>query len=107
MGNSAMDIAVEASYDARRHVPGGAPRRLGVPKYIFGRPLDPLAPSARVPFARPPARCGAMMRLIGRDLERYGLPKPDHRSARRTRRSPPTALPHRARRITPKPNIAG
>ena len=50
MGNSAMDIAVESGHVARwTHL---AARR-GVwimPKYLFGRPLDQLATSRRVPF---------------------------------------------------------
>src|SRR5215210_3103797 len=50
MGNSAMDIAVEASFSAA-HVFLAARRGAHViPKYLFGKPVDQLGASPRVPF---------------------------------------------------------
>lgn len=107
MGNSAMDIAVEASevcpkvfLSARRgvHI---------VPKYIFGRPLDQIFTSTKIPFRLRQTMGEALLRLAVGDLTRYGLPKPDHRVGE----AHPTIsgrildrLTHGA--ITPKPNIA-
>jgi hypothetical protein len=42
MGNSAMDIAVEASYVARTRTWPPAAARGSIPKYMFGRPVDQL-----------------------------------------------------------------
>jgi dimethylaniline monooxygenase (N-oxide forming) len=106
MGNSAMDIAVDASYhgdetylSARRgvHV---------IPKYVGGRPYDQIAAhewlpgSIRWPLAR------RIMAAATGPMERYGLPAPDHKLAQ----AHPTMssrildrLAHGA--ITPKPNI--
>ncbi|GAB4214516.1 MAG: NAD(P)-binding domain-containing protein [Sandaracinaceae bacterium] len=79
MGNSAMDIAVEASYVASRVVLASRRGAWIVPKYLFGRPLDTIFTDPRVPF-RVRRRIGeAMLRLIVGDLTRYGLPEPDHR----------------------------
>ena len=50
-----------------------------IPKYLFGRPLDQYAASPKIPFA---VRRRVMERLLRAqvgDMERYGLPKPDHR----------------------------
>jgi cation diffusion facilitator CzcD-associated flavoprotein CzcO len=79
MGNSAMDIAVEASYQAERVLLAARRGAHIVPKYIFGKPLDTLATSARVPFAIRVALLRGMLRLVQGPVERYGLPRPDHR----------------------------
>src|SRR5918997_2241086 len=47
MGNSAMDIAVDASYSARSTYLAARRGAHVVPKYLFGRPADQLAGSAR------------------------------------------------------------
>jgi hypothetical protein len=65
MGNSAMDIAVEASYVAERVVLCSRRGAWIVPKCHFGRPLDTVG-SASAPLG------------LG-ELTRYGLPAPDHR----------------------------
>jgi dimethylaniline monooxygenase (N-oxide forming) len=79
MGNSAMDIAVDASYHAlcttlvaRRgvHV---------VPKYILGRPLDAGVRPSRVPFPWLLRGIQVVTRLTVGPMERYGLPRPEHR----------------------------
>jgi cation diffusion facilitator CzcD-associated flavoprotein CzcO len=79
MGNSAMDIAVETSYQAERVLLAARRGAHIVPKYIFGKPLDTLATSARVPFAIRAALLRSMLRLVQGPVERYGLPRPDHR----------------------------
>lgn len=108
MGNSAMDIAVESSEVAKRTFLSGRRGVHVMPKYILGRPLDQLDFVAlRLPF-RVRRRIGeAIHRLAVGDMERYGLPKPDHRLGD----AHPTIsgrildrLTHGA--ITPKPNIA-
>jgi dimethylaniline monooxygenase (N-oxide forming) len=78
MGNSAMDIAVEASYVA--HATYLAARRGAwiVPKYLFGRPLDQFATSHRVPVPVAAKIFELMLRVHAGPPERYGLPKPDH-----------------------------
>ncbi|MBV9193102.1 MAG: NAD(P)-binding domain-containing protein [Solirubrobacterales bacterium] len=82
IGNSAMDIAVEASFVARRTFLSSRRGAYILPKYLFGRPIDqigvnPLTP--RMPFAVRRALVSAMVRVgVGR-MEDYGLPKPDHK----------------------------
>ncbi len=79
MGNSAMDIAVEASYVAERVVLCSRRGAWIVPKYLFGRPLDQIFVDPRIPF-RIRRRIGeAMLNATVGDLTRYGLPAPDHR----------------------------
>ncbi len=107
MGNSAMDIAVEASHVARStHL---AARRGAwiVPKYLFGRPLDQISNLPHVPHRLHARVSELIIRMhVGRP-ERYGLPRPDHRFGQ----AHPTVsgrildrIIHGA--ITPRPNIA-
>ncbi len=79
LGNSAMDIAVDASYHAastrlvaRRgvHV---------VPKYILGKPLDAGVRPTRVPFTCMLRALEPVLKLTVGPMSRYGLPEPDHR----------------------------
>jgi dimethylaniline monooxygenase (N-oxide forming) len=107
IGNSAMDIAVEASYAARNTYLSTRSGAWILPKYLFGRPIDQIATNPRIPFR---VRRFAMEKILlaySGSPERYGLPKPDHRVAD----AHPTIsgrifdrLAHGA--ITPKPNIA-
>ena len=79
MGNSAMDIAVEASHVARStHL---AARRGAwiVPKYLFGRPLDQISTMPLVPHWLNARASELIIRLHTGRPERYGLPRPDHR----------------------------
>lgn len=79
MGNSAMDIAVEASEVAARTILCSRRGAWIVPKYVFGRPLDQIFVDPRIPF-RVRRRIGeTMLKLAVGDLRRYGLPEPDHR----------------------------
>jgi dimethylaniline monooxygenase (N-oxide forming) len=79
MGNSAMDIAVEASFTAAATYLAARRGAWIVPKYLFGRPIDQYPNSPRVPLAVRLRVARAMVRLGIGDMERYGLPKPDHR----------------------------
>jgi len=79
MGNSAMDIAVEASYTAKSVTLCSRRGAWIVPKYLLGRPLDTLFTSPRVPFRiRRKVAETILEQTIG-DLRKYGLPEPDHR----------------------------
>lgn len=106
MGNSAMDIAVEASEGAEKTFLSGRRGVHVVPKYMLGKPLDQFFTSAHIPFAVRQRLAEKLHRLVVGDMTRYGLPKPDHRlldahptiSGRILDR-----LTHGA--ITPKPNI--
>jgi hypothetical protein len=107
MGNSAMDIAVDASYIARSTTLAARRGAYVVPKYMFGRPADQLRNDPRVPFAIRRALVARLIKAYVGDMERYGLPKPDHRFGE----AHPTIssrildrLAHGA--ITAKPNIA-
>lgn len=79
MGNSAMDIAVEASYTAKSVTLCSRRGAWIVPKYWLGRPLDTLFTDPRVPF-RVRRKVGETIlnQSVG-DLRKYGLPAPDHR----------------------------
>jgi dimethylaniline monooxygenase (N-oxide forming) len=107
MGNSAMDIAVEASHVAERTFLAARRGAWILPKYMFGRPTDQLPNDPRLPVRLRMKVFEAMIRLhVGRP-EQYGLPKPDHPFGA----AHPTVsgrivdrLQHGT--ITPKPNIA-
>ncbi|GAB2874538.1 flavin-containing monooxygenase [Nocardioides pacificus] len=78
MGNSAMDIAVDASYV------GGGPVLLSarhgvhiVPKYLFGRPADATgAALAALPWRVRQVVAETMLRLAVGTPQSYGLPAP-------------------------------
>ena len=107
MGNSAMDIAVEASYVAERTFLAARRGTWILPKYLFGRPIDQMPNDPRMPVKLRMKLFETMIRLhVGRP-EQYGLPKPDHPFGA----AHPTVsgrivdrLQHGT--ITPKPNIA-
>ena len=111
IGNSAMDIAVESSFVARRTVLSSRRGAYVLPKYLFGRPLDQIGVNALTPvmpwvFRR--TILTALYRLgVGR-VEDYGLPKPDHKLGE----AHPTISAEFLNRLahgemTWKPNIAG
>jgi dimethylaniline monooxygenase (N-oxide forming) len=107
MGNSAMDIAVEASEVGARTFLAARRGAYVIPKYLFGRPLDTIMTTTRLPWSVRRGMLEAVYKLAVGDMERYGLPKPDHRLGE----AHPTIsgrildrLTHGA--ITPKPNIA-
>jgi cation diffusion facilitator CzcD-associated flavoprotein CzcO len=82
IGNSAMDIAVEASFVARRTVISSRRGAYILPKYLFGRPIDQIGVNSftgRVPWTVRRTVLQALYRAgVGR-VEDYGLPAPDHR----------------------------
>jgi NADPH-dependent 2,4-dienoyl-CoA reductase/sulfur reductase-like enzyme len=107
MGNSAMDIAVDASYRAKSTYLAARRGAHVMPKYLFGRPIDQLGGAELIPgWIRFPM-FRLMLRLTIGPMETYGLPRPDHKFGH----AHPTIsgrildrLAHGA--ITPKPNIA-
>ncbi len=82
MGNSAMDIAVDASYHAEATTLVARTGVHVVPKYILGKPLDSGVRPTRFPFQVMLAGMQALLRLTVGPMERYGLPNPDHRLGR-------------------------
>ena len=107
MGNSAMDIAVEASFSARATYLAARRGAYVIPKYVFGRPLDTLGLSPRVPYAVRRLLQATTLKLIVGGMPRYGLPKPDHRFGEAHPTISDDALSRIAHgEITPKPNIA-
>jgi cation diffusion facilitator CzcD-associated flavoprotein CzcO len=110
MGNSAMDIAVDASYHGAATYLSA---RRGVwifPKYVGSKPVDrgdQVFANPRMPFKLKQQALALMMRQTVGKMEDYGLPKPDHKVGE----AHPTIsgrildrLAHGA--ITPRPNIA-
>jgi cation diffusion facilitator CzcD-associated flavoprotein CzcO len=79
MGNSAMDIAVEASYVAERTYLAARSGVWILPKYVFGKPVDQLRNDPRVPFAIRQRMIQQLVKSYVGPPERYGLPKPAHR----------------------------
>jgi cation diffusion facilitator CzcD-associated flavoprotein CzcO len=82
IGNSAMDIAVESSFVARRTFLSSRRGAYILPKYLFGRPLDQIGVNALTPvmpfwFRR--AILMAMYRIGVGKVQDYGLPEPDHK----------------------------
>lgn len=78
MGNSAMDIAVEASYVARNTWLAARRGAWIIPKYLFGKPTDQLRNDPRIPFKLRQKMIHALVRLYAGDPVRFGLPRPDH-----------------------------
>jgi len=107
MGNSAMDIAVETSYSASRVYLAARRGAHVIPKYLFGRPLDQIATDPRIPFRVKQLMSELTMRIAVGKMERYGLPKPDHRLLEAHPTISNEALSRIAHgAIIPKPNIA-
>jgi dimethylaniline monooxygenase (N-oxide forming) len=107
MGNSAMDISVEASDVAAATYLAARRGAWIIPKYLFGRPLDTLASNPRMPVGIGGRIFERLITLhVGRP-EQFGLPKPDHRlgEAHPTISGRIHDRIHHGR-ITPKPNIA-
>jgi len=107
MGNSAMDIACEASEVAKRTYLAARRGAYIIPKYIFGRPLDQIVTTAKIPWSVRQRLFEWTLRLTVGRMEDYGLPKPDHRFGE----AHPTISGRILDRIThgvitPKPNIA-
>ena len=106
MGNSAMDIAVEASYVAEAVFLAARRGAHVIPKYIFGKPVDQIGASPRVPFEVRQRIFERLLRVYQGTMEQYGLPKPDHRLGE----AHPTISADLLNRVAhgevhPKPNI--
>jgi dimethylaniline monooxygenase (N-oxide forming) len=102
-----MDIAVESSFSAAATYLAARRGAWVIPKYVFGRPLDQISTQAGVPFRIRQRFMQTVLRMAVGDMERYGLPKPDHRPLE----AHPTVSDDLLSRvahgeITPKPNIA-
>ncbi|WP_327003658.1 NAD(P)-binding domain-containing protein [Dactylosporangium sp. NBC_01737] len=79
-GNSAMDIAVDASHTADRTLLSVRRGVWIVPKYLFGKPSDTLngALAKRLPWRARQRISQTMLRLAVGPPTRYGLPAPTH-----------------------------
>jgi cation diffusion facilitator CzcD-associated flavoprotein CzcO len=107
MGNSAMDIAVEASFSAAATYLAARRGAWVIPKYLFGRPLDQISTRAGVPFKVRQRVMQGLLKLGVGDMERYGLPKPDHRLLEAHPTISDDILSRIAHgEVVPKPNIA-
>jgi cation diffusion facilitator CzcD-associated flavoprotein CzcO len=81
IGNSAMDIATEASYTADKVVLSSRRGAYVLPKYLFGKPLDQIGVNrwtGALPFSARRHVLEALYRIGVGKVEDYGLPKPDH-----------------------------
>ena len=108
IGNSATDIAVEASrHSAMTYL---AMRRGAhvVPKYLQGKPVDELAsgPQSYLPFWVTRVMLGVALKQAQGKMENYGLPKPDHKLGEAHPTISSDLLPRIGHgRIRVKPNI--
>ncbi len=106
VGNSGMDIAVDASYHAKNTYLAHRRGAHIVPKYLFGKPIDQIGGSERLPGPIRFWLMGLLVKMANGDPSKYGLKKPDHKLGH----AHPTVsgrildrLCHGA--IKPKPNI--
>jgi thioredoxin reductase len=105
MGNSALDISVEAAKVARSATISVRRGQWVLKKHLLGRPSDQVALPGWMPWFVTRARLEIGAFLSG-DVSRLGLPKPDHRPGQ----SHPVQSVHfdemvKAGRITPRPGI--
>ena len=105
MGNSALDISVEAAKVARSATISVRRGQWVLKKHLLGRPSDQVALPGWMPWFVTRARLELGAFLSG-DVTKLGLPKPDHRPGQ----SHPVQSVRfdemvKAGRITPKPGI--
>jgi hypothetical protein len=81
IGNSATDIAVEASRIAERTFLAMRRGAYVMPKYLNGKPTDEAASKLLTMMPLPVQRfvLGRMLGLTAGDMTAYGLPEPDHK----------------------------
>ncbi len=82
IGNSAMDIATESSFIAKKTFLSSRRGAYILPKYLFGRPLDQIGVNSLtpiLPWAFRRAILTAMYKVGVGDVQDYGLPQPDHK----------------------------
>src|SRR3954466_12971432 len=79
MGNSAMDIAVDASYVAESTLLSARRGTHIIPKFLFGRPSDQISGklAARVPWRLRQRLSEALLRVAVGEVTSYGLPRPE------------------------------
>lgn len=78
MGNSAMDIAVDASYHAASTVLSHRRGAHIIPKYLFGYPFDAIASGELLPSRLRWWAARPLVRIATGPMSRYGLREPDH-----------------------------
>lgn len=81
LGNSATDIAVDASYVAASTTLSARRGAHIIPKYVFGRPFDQLASSPLITDRMRWIIARRVIAAVTGPMTRYGLPAPDHRLA--------------------------
>ena len=109
IGNSACDIAVEASRNAQRTLLAMRRGAWILPKYLKGRPTDELgnALTNRMPLPLIRSFYRRWLRLATGDPMDYGLPEPDHKLAEAHPTISSELLPRIGHGdIAVKPNIA-
>jgi len=81
IGNSATDIAVEASRIASKTFLAMRRGAYVMPKYLGGKPTDEAASAVLTHFPLPVQRfvINRMLGLAAGDMTAYGLPEPDHK----------------------------
>jgi Flavin-binding monooxygenase-like len=81
IGNSAVDIAVEASRIADATILAMRRGAYVLPKYLGGKPIDEASPPAmsRLPLSVQRFFMARMLKLAIGEMTDYGLPKPDHK----------------------------
>jgi hypothetical protein len=78
MGNSAMDIAVDASYVAASTTISVRRGQWLLPKFVLGRPADQAPQPTWLPWSLRRRAFDVGAKVTG-DLTPYGIPAPDHR----------------------------
>ncbi len=109
IGNSACDIAVEASRSAERTLLAMRRGAWILPKYLRGKPTDELgnALTSRMPLAVVRGLYRRQLKLATGDPMDYGLPEPDHKLAEAHPTISSDLLPRIGHGdIAVKPNIA-
>ncbi|MSO41714.1 MAG: NAD(P)/FAD-dependent oxidoreductase [Solirubrobacterales bacterium] len=109
IGNSATDIAVEASLVADATFLAMRRGAYIVPKFINGRPTDEASPAifSRLPLAIQRRFFMRALRVSQGDVTNYGLPEPDHKLLEAHPTVSSDLLPRLGQgNITVKPNIA-
>jgi len=81
IGNSATDVAVEASRIAEKTFLAMRRGAYVMPKYLNGKPTDEAASPflTRMPLAVQRFVLGRMLGITAGDMTAYGLPQPDHK----------------------------
>jgi dimethylaniline monooxygenase (N-oxide forming) len=81
IGNSAVDIAVEASRIAEKTFIAMRRGAYVLPKYMGGKPIDDASPPfmSRLPLAVQRFFMARLLKLAVGEMTDYGLPKPDHK----------------------------